>query len=178
MNKFVINIPNIDREDIYRQHQQIYALFSNEKSCPKFRVDGSTITVLAETTPTASISCKMSKVKEYSKDELLTFQWRGTVTKRQFVKNGKGPTKPILDYPGILAWAQRVSANNGFTITDLQEVSNPYPRYSYKNGNKIPHNTVDFKGVLKVSDAKAFNEAAKNGAGHTKFGAGLLCLQG
>lgn len=176
MYKFIYKNRDIDPTDIYQQHQQIWKNFSDSTQCPKFRVDGITVTVLNDKPPTENIACSMTKIPAYKNGDTLKFRWRGCVD-RVKSEGGRKRTISIEDMPGKLAWAKRVSEANGFSITDYVSVSSSYPLFGMKGEHKIVCNAVDFEGTLTVTNETVFNEAVCGGAGSSKLGLGMILIQ-
>jgi CRISPR-associated protein Cas6/Cse3/CasE subtype I-E len=177
MYRFVYINEGIDSQDIYRQHQQVWKDFSDAEYCPKFRIDGATVTVVSGRGPTQSLSCSMTRIPTYKDGDVLKFKWRGCVEKKRSKTGGKSTVVPITDFNGICAWADRVSQESGFKITEYDSVSAPYPSFGFKKEQRIVSNTVDFEGTLTVTNAEIFNETVRVGAGTAKLGFGMVYIK-
>ena len=84
----------------------------------------------------------------------------------------------IHDEAGLRIWLDRKAAQGGFAVTEC--VVGP-PQASYfvnKRRKRGKHNSVDFQGLLRVTDRAAFQSAFHEGIGPAKaFGFGLLLLE-
>jgi CRISPR-associated protein Cas6/Cse3/CasE subtype I-E len=174
MNKYVLKNFKMDESDVYLQHQQITACFSGSEHV-RYRKDGNTVTVYSTNHPTGNVTCKMSTVPTYVAGTVGEFKVRLNMEKRKFVKGGDGPREAVRDLPSILKKLNEIAGRSGFVVKDFQEVSEPYILKGTQSGNKIAFNTVDFVGVLEVTDQESFKNSLDNGIGSGKaFGLGLL----
>lgn len=75
-------------------------------------------------------------------------------------------------------WIVRKAIQHGFVIDpDTLQISKPTDQYFVRNQIRGKHVSVDFNGLLKVSDRDVFIKAFKMGIGSAKaFGFGLLML--
>lgn len=80
----------------------------------------------------------------------------------------------------LMAWMLRKAAENGFAVDDgtLRIGAALDERFWHKKLGKLgKHTSVDFEGVLRVTEREAFRQAFGRGLGSAKgFGFGLLML--
>lgn len=85
-----------------------------------------------------------------------------------------GRRLPIKDKEGCVKWLFDKSNNLGFIIRDI-DTSYIAP---YIGKNNIKLNTVQFNGVLEITDSTLFKNTILTGIGHEKgFGFGLLWVE-
>lgn len=66
----------------------------------------------------------------------------------------------------------------GFEIVTDSLLAEGYAQHA-ENKGRLQFSTVDFSGVLKVTDSRLFSDVLCNGIGHAKaFGCGLLLVRG
>lgn len=174
MFKYILTYPDLDQNDVYKQHQQLTALFTNSTRI-RFRVDpGNEVTVHSDKPPVESITCKTSILKDYPMGTIIKFRVRANVEKRKFVKGGKGNRVGITDPNQVAEWFKKQADLYGFSIENVINVSSSYYLHGVKK-NIFSICAVDFEGILKVLDADKFKKAYENGIGSSKgFGFGLL----
>jgi CRISPR system Cascade subunit CasE len=74
-------------------------------------------------------------------------------------------------------WLRSRSARLGFEIAEEDLLVGGYAQHSEKKGS-LRFSTVDFSGVLKVTDSTAFSNMLLSGVGRAKaFGCGLLLVR-
>ncbi len=109
----------------------------------------------------------------------LRFRLRANPTIK--TRSNRHPQKktrvPIVHAEKQMAWLERKGEQHGFGILH-QRVSHPETYRGRKNGGSpIQLFTIQFDGVLRVTDAEAFKVALSAGIGPAKsFGCGLLSL--
>ncbi|MCI0508195.1 MAG: type I-E CRISPR-associated protein Cas6/Cse3/CasE [Gammaproteobacteria bacterium] len=90
------------------------------------------------------------------------------------------PLAKIIHTAGV-AWLQTRAEKNGFKINESMIQINGYQQHQgFKRGGKfaIRYSTLDFSGILEVSDPSKFVNALYNGIGPAKaFGCGLLLVR-
>ncbi len=76
-------------------------------------------------------------------------------------------------------WIERKAEQHGFELQKSSLfIGGPIDEFFRKKGRRGKHVSVDFQGILSVSDHKEFKETFRNGIGSAKaFGFGLLMLQ-
>lgn len=175
MFKFSFTLPNIDQLDVYKQHQQLTAIFTNSPKV-RFRIDDETgVTVYSEKPPVGSIQCKTSILKNYAVGDIIKFRLRANVEKREFIRNGKGSRVGIREPELVAKWFNDQATRCGFSLENMIGVSPPYCLRGNRDGRPLMYNTVDFEGILKITDEDKFKESYENGVGSAKgFGFGLL----
>jgi CRISPR system Cascade subunit CasE len=79
----------------------------------------------------------------------------------------------------LCAWMQRKAETAGFELVDgTLVVGLPVEERFFREGKVGKHISVDFQGVLRVTDRFLFRQAFEQGIGSAKaFGFGLLMLQ-
>jgi CRISPR system Cascade subunit CasE len=122
--------------------------------------------------------------EEYFGRRRYAFQLRANPTKKvtKLSVDGK-PTKngkrtPLCQRGELVAWLKRKGEDGGFEIEEssLRTVCRG-PEYFSKRGERGVHHTVDFQGVLAVTDGARFHRTFTLGVGPAKaFGFGLLVI--
>jgi CRISPR system Cascade subunit CasE len=86
---------------------------------------------------------------------------------------------PIVRREELVPWMQRKAEQHGFAVDPdtLRTASRPRQLFVKKDHGLGILTATDFSGLLTVTDAAAFMEAATRGIGSAKaFGYGMLCL--
>ncbi len=90
------------------------------------------------------------------------------------------PVAELIQTSGI-KWLQDRKEKCGFDFDEQAVIIESYEQnQAYKQGNKgaISYSTMDFSGVLRVTDPEKFTETLLNGIGPAKaFGCGLLLVR-
>ncbi len=91
-------------------------------------------------------------------------------------KNGK--RVPLRQREELVAWIERKGEQGGFKVDKDRLRTIPHgPERFEKNGTCGLHTSVEFAGVLTVSDPEKFHETFGSGIGSAKaFGFGLLVI--
>lgn len=91
------------------------------------------------------------------------------------------PTVQHLIQSSCIDWLQARSEANGFEIESEQVIVDAYRQhesFSKQQKKSVRYSTVDFQGLLTVTDAAKFNETLLKGIGKSKaFGCGLLLVK-
>jgi CRISPR system Cascade subunit CasE len=168
--------------DCYDWHRALWEAFPDRDGQPRsflFRVDNKLerfrVLLLSEHRPTVP-SWGEWETKEVSASflshERYMFQIRSNATVRQ-----DGKRIGIYDLQKLQDWLERKAIQSGFAV--LEYVAGPaMAHYFTKDGKTGKHSSVDFQGLLRVTDQAAFMDAFTRGIGPAKaFGFGLLMLQ-
>ena len=85
---------------------------------------------------------------------------------------------PLTKREDLVDWLKRKGEAGGFLVdVDSLRILSGQREYFSKQGAKGLHASVDFEGVLKVTDSARFHEAFSRGVGPAKaFGFGLLII--
>ena len=78
-----------------------------------------------------------------------------------------------------LEWLERKAEQNGFTILSVNETPSEEVKawHPDEKGGRLTMNTYCYTGLLKISDAEAFQKAIRTGIGPGKaYGLGMLIL--
>lgn len=95
----------------------------------------------------------------------------------QDLPEGDRPALPQLIRSTCAAWLQARAQRLGFAFDADSLLVEGYQQRVEKKG-RLRFSTVDFAGVLTVTDAQAFGVALREGIGHAKaFGCGLLLVR-
>lgn len=192
-------------KDAYGWHKVIWTFFPHQEHRDfLYRVDynpsGVRLYVLssAEPTPPDRIPPSLFRTREipdsFLQHKRYRFQVRVNPTKRsQFdsrtgQRKEKGLRVPLTSPNEQLDWFARKSAQGGFSIPHLEQwPADSCPlsivqegRQTFrKPGQQTAHHTsVQFSGILTVTDEQAFRHTFLHGIGSAKsFGFGLLMLQ-
>ncbi|MFZ5907182.1 MAG: type I-E CRISPR-associated protein Cas6/Cse3/CasE [Nitrospirota bacterium] len=111
-----------------------------------------------------------------------TIVQRGTNGETLFRANGKrkcGKRVPLVKPEELRVWLDRKAAAGGFKIVEDKplEIAPTVGSHFRKKGQEAYHGSVQFRGVLEVTDTTQFSETYYTGIGSAKgFGFGLLLL--
>lgn len=91
-------------------------------------------------------------------------------------KNGK--RVPLRSREELVAWMQRKGEQGGFVVEEAMLRTIPRGREHFaKDGARGLHSTVEYQGVLTITDPAKFHETFTRGIGSAKaFGFGLLVI--
>ena len=91
-------------------------------------------------------------------------------------KNGK--RVPLRSREELVAWMQRKGEQGGFVVEEAMLRTIPRGREHFaKDGARGLHSTVEYQGMLTVTDPAKFHETFTRGIGSAKaFGFGLLVI--
>jgi len=106
---------------------------------------------------------------------MYRFQLKANPTMR---RNSDRRRLGIYAEPRLRDWVVRKAEGSGFEIADRTLViGSPVAETFLRNGHRGKHVSVDFGGVLSVTDRERFRRAFAKGIGSAKaFGFGLLAL--
>lgn len=75
-------------------------------------------------------------------------------------------------------WLIKRSEKNGFILKSVEHYAHLQHSLKYSKGNKANFSSIDYQGVLEVSNPKLFYEMLTNGLGPAKaFGCGLMLIR-
>lgn len=191
--------------DAYGWHKVIWRFFPNQETRDfLYRVDespsGLRIYILSSMAPVPPVALpdRAVRVREIPESFLAhkryRFQMRVNPTKRIDTdartgqKKEKGMRVPLTQLADLTAWLARKGVQSGFSVPCLDRwPSEDCPlsivqegRRSFRKPQLAPahHASVQFSGILDVTDATLFRQAFEHGIGSAKsFGFGLLMLQ-
>jgi CRISPR system Cascade subunit CasE len=131
-------------------------------------------------------SWQTKKIPEsYFSNSLYRFQLRANPTRKERVgstddgtrkKNGR--RVPLRKREELVNWVKAKGEKGGFVIDEdsLRTISEGR-EYFQKNGISGLHSSVEFKGILQVTDPVLFHQTFTRGVGSAKsFGFGLLVI--
>jgi len=101
------------------------------------------------------------------------------VMARLYAEEDRAAARPAVIQEAGSAWLAAQGARHGFSLTGAPAVDG-YARLRLPRAGtgKIDISTLDFSGVLKVTDPAAFLRALYRGFGHAKaFGCGLMLIR-
>ena len=172
--------------DAYAWHQKLWEAFPDrdgEKRNFLFRIDDAgqdfRVLLLSGITPTppqwGHWSTK-SVAESFLQHPNYRFQIRANPTMRRS-KDGK--RLGIYQENRLREWICRKAQINGFAILEESlTVGAPIDEFFRKNGKRGQHVSVDFRGLLSVTEYSAFAKAFQTGIGSAKaFGFGMLMLE-
>jgi CRISPR system Cascade subunit CasE len=90
-----------------------------------------------------------------------------------------GKRVPLINPEELREWLNRKAANGGFKIVNIKplEIGPMVKNYFRRKGKGGCHGSVQFRGILAVTDSQKFLDTYYNGVGSAKsFGFGLLLL--
>lgn len=94
--------------------------------------------------------------------------------------NERPPLQHLIQ-ASCLQWLQARAESNGFKVVPQQVTVDAYQQHeslSKKQEKAMRYSTVDFQGILTITDTIKFNEALLKGIGKAKaFGCGLLLVR-
>ena len=118
-----------------------------------------------------------SLIESVSDSRVYSFVLRANPTKR---RHDNGKRVGLYNADELTEWLLRKGREGGFDATHLEIASEGVLRGLRFDGEKryrLRHNSVYFKGILMVSDEKAFRHTIVSGIGSGKaYGFGLLSL--
>jgi CRISPR system Cascade subunit CasE len=90
------------------------------------------------------------------------------------------PIPVIVQEEGV-KWLESRSTANGFSIDTSKISAGSYLKHRYykkKSENEISFSSIDFSGILTVTDTETFINALYKGIGHAKgFGCGMMMVR-
>lgn len=92
---------------------------------------------------------------------------------------GRGKRVPLIDPQELRAWIDRKAEQGGFRIVDVRplEIGPMVKNHFRKKDHAACHASVEFRGILEVTDRLQFKSTYHAGIGSAKaFGFGLLLL--
>lgn len=117
---------------------------------------------------------KASKEAERGKRHDVVMEAKKTILKDQW-----GPVPELIEKAG-LGWLSARAEKNGFSLVDKAVRVDGYRQHRlFKGGHgMIRFSTLDFNGLLTVTDAGVFTKTLFNGIGPAKgFGCGLMLVK-
>lgn len=184
--------PEAKRDFIFRQEWQkgwpVFYMISNREPVP---VNG---TLSVETKPyapaltsgqrlgfTLRANPVVTRKKENGKRVRHDVVMDAKFQKRTQSDTGNSvPPSELIEMTGI-KWLNERSSNLGFEIERQATSVDGYLQHRFfKKGNKFPirYSTIDYNGILNVSDPTRFLETLYEGIGHAKaFGCGLVLVR-
>jgi len=179
--------------DSYAWHQAIWTAFPGQDGEPRtflFRVDDKQdsfrLLILSQLEPEPpgwGAWERKQIAPTFLEYEQYRFQVRVNPTIKRVVRTDSGIREKngrrvgIYKHDALLAWMERKAQNAGFELLECM-IGPAITSYFFKNGKRGKHVSVDFSGLLKVTDKNRFKRAFYNGIGSAKaFGFGMLMLQ-
>ena len=172
--------------DGYAWHQAIWKAFPDRPDDARdflFRVDrkdgGFRVLLLSEEKPQpeAWFAWQTKEVGlSFLSRTAYHFQVRANPTMRRSADKRR---LAIYDESRLREWLSRKAEASGFEVDpDTLTIGAPRDETFRKDGKFGKHVTVDFEGILRVTDHDRFAQAFNSGIGSAKgFGYGLLMLQ-
>jgi CRISPR system Cascade subunit CasE len=186
-------------KDVYDWHQTVWTAFPgrdgqkrdfltrlDRKDCEyRLLIVSPMKPVKPEWVPDAPEAWRTKEIPEnYFQHARYRFQLRANPTKKvtAFGLDGK-PKKnsrrvPLVKREDLVAWLQRKGEAGGFTVAENSlRILAGGREYFSKQGVTGLHSSVEFEGLLTVTDGAKFFRAFANGIGSAKaFGFGLLVV--
>ena len=103
--------------------------------------------------------------------------------KKKMILSGEVDRSKIKEYVDFsaISWLLKQGEQKGFLLNNPSQIEvNSYLQHkiSKKNGNNIQFSSIDFNGILEVSDSFKFKEMLFSGLRHSKaFGCGLMLIK-
>lgn len=189
--------------DGYALHKQVWRLFPETKNREFLyrRVDEAsvpTIYVLSQQVPMASDGTWLLETKEYRPKlkvrSRFMFSLRANpVVSRKSEKGGRGIRHDVvmdakrrnlgtdsreLEQTAGRAWLELRSESNGFTIDSLSVDGYRQHRFRKSSNIEVQFSTLDFAGVLQITDCDDFMNVLGSGLGSAKgFGCGMIMIK-
>jgi CRISPR system Cascade subunit CasE len=95
-------------------------------------------------------------------------------------KNQPCPMADLIQSEGV-RWLREKGKGNGFVVDDNQVLAGAYRQYAFRQGpknNQVSISSIDFTGLLSVTDRARFLTALMTGIGPAKgFGCGMLMVR-
>lgn len=172
--------------DLYSWHKMIWHAFPKKDSQTRkflFRVDATTdafrVLLLSPELPSIS-DWGTWRTKEISLNFLAHQAYRFQIkTNPTMRRNSDRRRLPIYQENRLRLWMERKAEDAGFRIADNSLIIGaPIDEHFTRKGKRGKHVSVDFQGVLNVTNHDRFRKAFCVGIGSAKaFGFGLLMLQ-
>jgi CRISPR system Cascade subunit CasE len=172
--------------DLYTWHKKIWQAFPEKDGQIRkflFRIDADTdvFRVLLLSLERPSIADWGTwRTKEISSGflahQVYRFQLKANPTMR---RNRDRRRLPIYQENRLRLWMVRKAEDGGFRIADNSLIIGaPIDEHFTRKGKRGKHVSVDFQGILNVTNQARFRKAFCDGIGSAKaFGFGLLMLQ-
>lgn len=96
------------------------------------------------------------------------------------LKEDKRPAHQAVIEKAGSAWITSREKQYGFSVDEAAMVIDGYQTHvsSYKKGNKIRYSTLDYRGILTVTEVVGFEKVLMEGIGKAKaFGCGLMLIR-
>lgn len=187
-------------------HGLVWSLFDGGNGQRDFlwrEIDRHQYLVLSAKPPADSLGVFDISVKEFNPrlrpDDRLRFMLRVNAVKREFSRNGRGPTHDIVmdalwrlprgERAGArhdvvnavgVRWLAERGERNGFKLLENATIANGYENHEVrrKTGRNMRFSSMDITGVLDVIDPDAFIGSLRRGHGKAKaFGCGLMLVR-
>jgi CRISPR system Cascade subunit CasE len=183
--------------DSYAWHKRIWEAFPGQPEADRnflSRLDDTgdcfRLLILSDEPPTRPDWCPSDLWKsktvgdEFFEHTPYRFSLLANPTRKLVVRDTNGNRKKngkrvhLSRREDLIEWLTRKGDQHGFAVDLASLKMIPRPRQNFlKKGKAGTHTATEFVGALRVTDPKAFTEAAKNGIGSAKaFGFGMLCL--
>lgn len=185
-------------QDSYTWHQFVWKFFpEREKESRDFLtrldfVSGSyRLFIVSRTYPIQPKNwtleqCKTQEIPlSFFSNQHYRFQLRVNPTKKIRVGDTKDGTRkkngkriPLTKTEDLIAWLERKGESAGFIIQNQQLIVHPNNEENFvRHAIRGKHSSVDFQGVLTVTDSNLFLQTFIKGIGSSKaFGFGLLIM--
>lgn len=184
--KYLVRVPISKLAGPYKAHQQVYAAVP-ETARPLWRRYSGYAIVLADNpsiefeakeydpSPANGTSVRFSLLVEIAVE-------RGEPGKTQrvdpvlaaWLASGKKESWTSLGFEIGRQWLLNRQATHGFRLMSTETAQYEVMEFM-REGKKIRIGTVDFTGIMEISESEKFKKAMLNGIGHSKaWGLGLL----
>ncbi len=174
-------------------HRQLWACFPGRPDAKRdflFRVEhregGLQVLLLSNIRPTIPTwgQWQTKAVAETFLDhDFYIFQLLANPTIKRVVRDEQGNRRKngrrtgIYSMEELKAWIERKASDSGFKLVQLQ-FEPPVDHVFLRGPKKVKYTGVEFKGILKVIDHRAFQDAFVHGIGPAKaFGFGMLVVK-
>lgn len=199
-----IQRPNVDTNS---RKKKVWALFSKKGSPKKerdfiFTEHKGVIFVLSKKKPIATSSFdviskpfnpKKALLNKFKKGQKLFFDLRADFEKRskskknrksiafsyakKIKKEGSSAKKDQINLGASREWFEQHSKEYGFIVRDYQIIGDDFYDFKSTEGRRVTFNSLDFHGVLEITDPVLFLKTYSEGIGKSRcYGCGMFLV--
>ena len=129
--------------------------------------------------PTVTLSKPTNSAKKNSKKRIDVVTYEKIKIQYKTLPHNKKPSYYELVQTSCLNWLEKRAQKNGFVFDRGRVQAEAYTKHLARKQNKnITYYTVDFSGVLQVTEVESFKRVLFQGLGRGRaFGCGMLLIK-